>query len=185
MFVRIGGRFSIRRGRIEIPKSVRKQGSRTLSILSIRDRLKRGALGSLIEPINPIVRGWVNYFAVGHLAQMLRACQKTGRKEKPRQAPGAIPRPYLLDVVTVTLRFDPTPVIPSTAGKVIPAPILTAAREPAPSAIHRLRSIGSDRPEMFDVLAGRCYFRHRVLQDPFQDWFSPVPGKPNHSPTVL
>ena len=54
--------------KVEIPKGGGK--FRTLSVPTIRDRVIQGAPISLvIRRINPVLRGWVNYFAIGHASR--------------------------------------------------------------------------------------------------------------------
>ena len=74
--------------RTEIPKDGGKV--RVLSIPAIRDRVVQGALKlrdvfrrhrsqpvqRVIELINPILRGWVNYFAVGHFRRCFSFVQQ-------------------------------------------------------------------------------------------------------------
>jgi hypothetical protein len=38
-------------------------------------------LEQVIALINPILRGWVNYFAVGDSGRVLLVCQRLGREE--------------------------------------------------------------------------------------------------------
>ena len=80
----------------EIPKDGGKV--RVLSIPAIRDRVVQGALKLILEPIfeadfqpdrvvkliNPILRGWVNYFAVGHSSECFSFIQDWVEKKVRR-----------------------------------------------------------------------------------------------------
>ena len=57
---------------------------RTALLEKLRDVFRRFAsqpVGRVIEQINPILRGGVNYFAVGHSSRCFSFCQRLGRKE--------------------------------------------------------------------------------------------------------
>jgi hypothetical protein len=61
-----------------------KLKKRTALLAKLRDVFRRFAsqpVGRVIELINPILRGWVNYFCSGAFEPVLFVCQRLGREE--------------------------------------------------------------------------------------------------------
>ncbi len=66
------------------PQYTPKLKKRTALLEKLREIFRRNEsqpVGRVIERINPILQGWVNYFRVGHSEQVLRVDQRLGGKE--------------------------------------------------------------------------------------------------------
>jgi RNA-directed DNA polymerase len=69
------------------PQYTPKLKKRTALLAKLRDLFRRFAsqpVGKVIELINPILRGWVNYFAVGHSSRCFAFIQDWVEKKTRR-----------------------------------------------------------------------------------------------------
>ena len=77
------------------PNYTPKLKKRTALLAKLRDVFRRFAnqpVGRVIEVINPILRGWVNYFAVGHASRCLSFIKDWVEKKIRRHLPGSSAR---------------------------------------------------------------------------------------------
>ncbi len=61
-----------------------KLKKRTALLAKLREIFRHSVsqpIGRVIEQVNPILRGWVNYFAIGDSSECFSFCQRLGRKE--------------------------------------------------------------------------------------------------------
>ena len=80
-----------------------KLKKRTALLRKLREVFRRYVsqpVGRVIELINPILRGWVNYFAVGHSSRCFSLVKRLGGKEDSA-APDACPEAQGLRLETV------------------------------------------------------------------------------------
>ncbi len=78
------------------PQYTPKLKKRTAVLAKLRDifrRFRSQPVGRVIELINPILRGWVNYFAVGHSSRCFRFVQRWVEKKIRRHMMRAKKRP--------------------------------------------------------------------------------------------
>jgi RNA-directed DNA polymerase len=63
-----------------------KMKKRTALLRKLKDLFRRyqsQPVDRVVQLINPVLRGWVNYFAVGHSSECFSFIQDWGRKEDP------------------------------------------------------------------------------------------------------
>ena len=87
-------RRMLSRKRVWRPYYAPKLKKRTALFAKLREIFRQHVsqpVGKVIEKINPILRGWVNYFRVGHSSRCFSMVKRLGREEGPA-ASDACPR---------------------------------------------------------------------------------------------